>query len=109
MAALAADLGVLRTLTGRIMGDDGSPNAKCPSCGSRHLLRADSLSTVAMVEGMSVTAKVPLAGRKTLLKKSSVVADVCLDCGVIQFRAADLTKLREASQAGPGVTKVRRL
>ena len=82
--------------------------SKCPSCGSRHLLRADYLATGAMGAGMSVTKKVRLAGRKILLKKSSVVADVCLVCGVLHFRAIDLNTLREASD-GPDVAKAKRL
>ena len=54
MAALAADLGVLRTSgsliiaadqtarahAGGHLGDQASPKMRCSSCGSRHLLRA---------------------------------------------------------------------
>jgi hypothetical protein len=81
------------------LGDQASPKMRCSSCGSRHLLRADYLATGAMGAAMTVTAKVSLGGRKILLKKSAVAADVCLDCGIIRLCATDLPTLREASRA----------
>ena len=70
----------------------------CTFCGSLRVLEADYFEAwsglgaggVRPAGGLLVTAKVPLGGRRNLLKKSPVAVEVCVDCGTIRLRATDL-------------------
>ncbi len=69
----------------------------CPSCASQRVLVGSELSSRGFFGPYLVFLQVPPAtsafgGRAT----SPVATDVCVDCGNIRLRAADLSELQRA-------------
>lgn len=66
-------------------------NLTCRSCGSKRLLRG---IRVVSVGGFRVNVEVPSASGLGKPVRSSVSADVCVDCGQLDLHAVNLTELR---------------
>jgi hypothetical protein len=68
-------------------------NLACRSCGSKRLLRG-----IRVVGGFlnrnPVNVAIPSASGLGKSVRSSVSADVCVDCGHLDLHAVDLTELR---------------
>jgi hypothetical protein len=83
------------------MGKHGSAKKACICCGSLRVLPVDLEAGNGLgVGGVRVTAKIPVDTRRHKLRTSTVLAEVCVDCGVVSLRATHFERLRDAWEQG---------